>query len=277
MLCPDHFDAQWAPTVAVTIAAEATATLRVGVLVYDVDYRHPVVLAKEAATLDLASEGRLELGLGAGWRHEDYHLAGLRFDPPGRRVDRLAEAIAICRGLWSGAPVDWDGEHYQVHAPPGEPCPHRPGGPVLVVGGGSRRVLSLAAATADIVGLNASLHEGTVGPQAARSALGERFAERRAWVEAGAGPDRMAEIELQLNTFAVAVSNDAVAMVAAVAAGFGLTPEETRTVPMVLAGTVEDICDQLHHHREVYGTSYIVIHDRELDDFAPVVARLAGT
>ncbi len=265
--------------MAMTVGAEATSELRVGSLVFDVDYRHPVMLAKEMATLDLVSEGRLEVGLGAGWLREDYHAAGLPFDPAATRIERLAEAVEVCRGLWGPDPVCFDGAHYQVQGLVGTPRPHRPGGPPVLIGGGGPKVLALAARQADIVGLNASLHEGRVGPGVAQSALGPRFEQRRRWVEEAAG-ERFAQLELQLHTFLVQVTSTAAQaeeLFQALAGGFGLTPEQARTVPMVLAGTVEAICEQLQHHREVYATSYVVIHEGEIDAFAPVLARLAGT
>lgn len=276
VFCPDHFDDQWAPTVAITVAAEATSHLKVGALVYDVDYRHPVVLAKEMATLDLATEGRVEFGLGAGWMRSDYDQSGIVYDPPGRRIDRMLEAVEIITGLWGPEPVTFAGQHYTIDGATGTPRPHTDGGPPVIIGGGGRRVLSAAARLADIVGLNASLSAGSIGPEAVLSALGERFAERRAWVEEAAG-DRFAELELQLHTFMVIVTDDADSLFEQMAPGFGVTPEQAKTIPMVLAGTVEQICEQLHHHREAYGTSYIVIHDGEIDAMAPVVARLAGT
>ena len=278
VFCPDHFDDQWAPTVALTVAAEATTDLRVATLVYDVDYRHPVVLAKEIATLDLVSGGRVEFGIGAGWMSDDYDTAGIPFDKAGIRIDRMVEAIDVVRGLWSGQPLNFQGEHYVVRDMTGAPSPCRPGGPPIIVGGGGKRVLTEAARRADIVGLNASLRSGSVGPETALSALGERFLERRNWVEKAAG-DRFPHIELQMNTFMTAVTNttsEADEMFEGMAPMFGITPEQARTIPMVLAGTVEDICDQLHRHRELYGTSYWVIHDGEIDAMAPVVERMRG-
>lgn len=278
--CPDHFDDQWAPTVAMTIAAEATTSLRVGALVFDVDYRHPVLTAKEMATLDLATEGRVECGLGAGWLRQDYEQSGLAFDPPGVRIARLAEAVEVCRGLWGGEPFGYEGRHYRIAAMTGTPRPHRDGGPVLLLGGGGPRMLALAATVADIVGLNASLHEGFLGPAVARSATAERFAERRRWVEQAAGPERFARLELQVNTFLVqvtATSAEAGHLFDSLAGGFGLTPDEAREVPLVLAGTVEDLCEQLQRRRELYGINYVVVHEGEIGTFAPVVARLAGT
>lgn len=278
--CPDHLDDQWAPTVAMTVAAEATTTLRVGALVYGVDYRHPAVLAKEMATLDLVTEGRLECGIGAGWLHQDYSQAGIDLDPPGVRIARLAEAIDVCRGLWRGEPFSYDGRHYRIDTMTGLPRPHRPGGPLLVVGGGGPKVLALAARTADIVGLNASLHEGTVGVGAAQSAVAARFDERRRWVEDAAGPERFARLELQVLTFLVqitATSAEATHLFDSMAGLFGLEPDDARQVPLVLAGTVDEVCDRLVERRDRWGISYVVIHEHEIDAFAPVVARLAGT
>ena len=279
VFCPDHFDDQWAPTVALTVAAEATTTLRVAALVYDVDYRHPVTLAKEIATLDVVSGGRVEFGIGAGWMTHDYEAAGIQFDRPGVRIDRMLEAIEVMRGLWSGEPFDFRGSHYEISGLTGTPSPHQSGGPPIIVGGGGKRVLTEAALRADIVGLNASLHAGSVGPETALSALGERFLERRNWVEEAAG-DRFPEIELQMNTFMTAVTNttsEANEMFEGMAPMFGLSPEQARTIPMVLAGTISDVCDQLHRYRELYSTSYWVIHEGEVDAMAPVVAKLTDT
>ena len=279
VFCPDHFDDQWAPTVALTVAAEATTDLRVATLVYDVDYRHPVVLAKEIATLDLVSNGRVEFGIGAGWMSDDYDTAGIPFDKAGIRIDRMVEAIDVVRGLWSGQPLNFQGEHYVVRDMTGAPSPCQPGGPPIIVGGGGKRDLTEAARRADIVGLNASLHSGSVGPETALSALGERFLERRNWVEEAAG-ERFSQLELQMNTFMTAVTAttaEADEMIEGMAPMFGLSPDQARTIPMVLAGTVNDVCEQLHHHRELYGTSYWVIHEGEVDAMAPVVAKMSGT
>ncbi|MDG2023991.1 MAG: TIGR03621 family F420-dependent LLM class oxidoreductase [Actinomycetota bacterium] len=278
VFCPDHFDDQWAPTVALTVAAEATKSLRVAALVYDVDYRHPVTLAKEIATLDVISEGRVEFGIGAGWMRRDYEAAGIPFDRPGVRIDRMIEAIQVIQGLWTAETFDFQGSHYSINGLAGSPSPHQAGGPPIIVGGGGKRVLTEAARRADIVGLNASLHAGSVGPETALSALGERFLERRNWVEEAAG-ERFSQLELQMNTFMTAVTAttaEADEMIEGMAPMFGLSPDQARTIPMVLAGTVNDVCEQLHHHRELYGTSYWVIHDGEVDAMAPVVAKMSG-
>ncbi len=274
--CPDHLDDQFAPTVALTVAAEVSTALTVGSFVYCVDYRHPVVLAKEFATLDLFAEGRIEFGLGAGWMRTDYDQAGIQYDKPSVRIERMVEAVQIIKALWSEEPVSFSGKHYTVRDALGSPMPHTAGGPPVVIGGGGRKVLSAAARYADIVGFNPSLHEGKVGVGAARSSVADQFVQRRQWVEEAAG-DRFDQIELQLNTFIATVTDDRLELFRQLASSFGLSEDEAAAAPVVLAGTVDEICEQLEHHREVYGISYIVVHTREVDEMAPVVARLAGS
>ena len=184
------------------------------------------------------------------------------------------------RRVWSGLPFDLHGEHYHVEGLTGTPSPATAGGPPILVGGGGPKVLALAARKADIVGLNASLHGGVIDASVARSALAERFVQRRRWVQEAAGAERFPQLELQLNTFMVQLtdrSSQADELFEALAGGFGLRPDQARQVPLVLVGTVDGLCEQLQHHRETYATSYIVIHDGEIDAFAPVVARLHGT
>ena len=166
---PDHLDDQWAPMVAVTVAAEATTTLRVGTLVLDNDFRHPVLAAKEAATLDIVTGGRFEFGLGAGWMTTDYEQSGIPMDKPSVRVARLAESLAIMRAMWRDGSATFKGEHYEVNGATGTPVPVTPGGPPLVIGGGSRRVLTLAGQFADIVSVVPSLGPATSAPRWRRS------------------------------------------------------------------------------------------------------------
>ncbi|MGH9075821.1 MAG: TIGR03621 family F420-dependent LLM class oxidoreductase [Acidimicrobiales bacterium] len=272
---PDHLDDQWAPVVALTVAAEATDTLRVGSLVLDNDYRHPVVLAKEIATLDLVAEGRLEVGLGAGWLRADYGQAGLPYDPAQVRVERLAEGLAIMKSLWSEGTATFAGRHYTVDAAQGSPLPYSRPHPPVVIGGGSRRVLSLAAREADIVGINPSLAAGEVGPETAASALAERFKERVAWVQESAGA-RFEELELQCLTFAAMIVADGRELRRTMAPSFGITAEQAETMPIVLVGTVDEVCEAIEARREEYGFSYWVVHDDAAEAFAPVVSRLAG-
>jgi probable F420-dependent oxidoreductase len=273
---PDHLGDQFGPLVALTAAAEATTTLRVGALVLDNDFRHPVPLAKELATLDLLSGGRLEVGLGAGWMHSDYAESGIPLDPPGTRISRLEEALAVMKDLWSKGTADLDGAHYRVRAAQGLPRPATRPHPPLLIGGGGRRVLSLAAREADIVGVNANLGAGALGPEVAASATAERFAERVAWVREAAG-ERFEGLELQVLAFLAQVVPNRREVAERLAPLFGLSPQEALRVPIALVGTVDEICDTLVERREEYGFSCWVVHDAELDAFAPVVERLAGT
>lgn len=275
-LCvPDHLDDQWGPLVALTVAAEATTNLVVGTLVLDNDFRHPAVLAKELATLDLVSEGRVEVGLGAGWKLADYDQAGLAYDPPATRVERLGESVAVLKALWADGQASLQGRHYAVSGLPGSPKPWSRPRPSIAIGGGSRRILALAAAEADIVGVNPSLAAGAVGPAVAASALPERFAERVGWIREVAGP-RLAEIELQCLAFLAAVVPNAGEVRASVAPAFGITAEQAAEVPIVLVGTVDELCETIQLRRERYGLSYWVLHQDMVEAFAPVVSRLAG-
>lgn len=272
---PDHFDEQWGPLVGLTAAAAATTTIRLGALVFDNDYRHPGVLAKEMATLDIVSEGRVELGMGAGWLKSDYDEMGIPFDRPATRVERLEEGVQVVKALWAEGPADFDGRHYQLRRAAGLPRPvQRPRPPILVAGGG-RRVLGVAAREADIVGFNANLASGWFGPEAARSALAERFAERVDWVREAAG-DRFDQLELQCNTAFCLVGADRRATAQAMAPGFGITPDEALAVPVVLVGSVDEICASLERRREEFGFSYWRVPGDACEAFAPVVARLSG-
>jgi probable F420-dependent oxidoreductase len=272
---PDHLGDQWAPTVAITAAAEATTTLKVGALVYDNDYRHPVVLAKEMATLDLLSEGRLEVGLGAGWMQSDYDQSGIPYDEPAVRVARLEEAVQIMEALWADGTCTFSGEHYTVDGAIGQPRPFRRPRPTLLLGGGGKRVLSFAARHADVVGVNANLRAGYVGPEVAATTTAQRFDERITWIREAAG-DRFDFLELQVLTVVAAITDDREGLAELMAPAFGLEPAAALEVPMVIAGTVEQVCETLQQRRERYGFSFYVFHEADIDDFAPVVERLAG-
>ena len=198
----DHLDAQFGPLVATTVAAEATSTLHVGPFVLNNDFRHPVVLAKEIATLGLAAEGRVEVGLGAGWLRSDYEQAGIDFDEPAVRVDRLAESLAVMKTLWSEGKATFAGTHYTVRDARCDPRPADP--PRVIVGGGSRRILTVAAEHADTVGVNTSLASGQKGGDLASQATFDHFDRCLAWVREGAG-DRFSSLELQIAAFAVMV------------------------------------------------------------------------
>lgn len=273
----DHFDGDLAPGPALVAAAGATTSLRLGTLVYANDYRHPVVLAKEAATLDLLTDGRLELGLGAGWMTTDYTAAGIALDPPGTRIERLAESIALVKALLAGdQPVHHHGTHYRVDGLVGRPVgPQRPH-PPLVIGGGGRRILELAAREADVVGVNINLHKGVIDTDAGPDATVDQTEQKLAWIRAAAG-DRFADVELQVRVHLAAVTDDRAGMAEALAGGFGLSPDEALASPHALAGSVDQIAADLQERRERFGISYIGLSASSMDELAPVVARLAGS
>ena len=273
---PEPFGDQLAPMVALTAAAGATRRLRVGTLVLDNDYRHPVLLAKEAATLDLLSGGRFELGIGAGWLREEYRRAGMPFDAPGVRVGRLEESLRVVKGLLAGGPLEFAGVHYSVTGLEGFPPPvQRPRPPILIDAGG-RRMLGIAGREADIVGiLPRALRHGTIS-----EALSERspatIAEKVGWVREAAG-DRFDRVELSMvATVRVAADHVAAAERFAAEEGWAGAAERVLEMPSVFLGPVERIVDQLHARRERYGFSYHVVPDEAMEAVAPVVERLTG-
>ena len=274
---PDFFGHQPAPLVSLASAAALTTRLRVGTMVLAVDYRHPVMLAKEAATLDVVSDGRLELGLGAGWLRREYETAGLTFDSAGTRIDRLEETIRIVDGLFGAGPISFSGKHYTVTDLDGHPKPVQRPRPPILIGGGRRRILNLAGRTADIVGiLTTSVATGTVVDEAAERLAGS-VSQKLAWVREGAGP-RYDDIELSLIPTLV-FEEDREAAASRLIAGRGWTGVSVADVlamPSVFIGSVGAIADQMEERRALYGFSYYVVSDRVLDRTAPLVARLAS-
>jgi probable F420-dependent oxidoreductase len=275
LFLPDHFGDQLAPVPALMAAADATTELRVGALVFDNDYKHPVVLAKELATVDRLSGGRVEVGLGAGWMASDYEQSGIPMDPPGRRVSRLEEGIAVLKGCFGPGPFSFEGEHYRISGYDGLPKPVQ-SPPPLLIGGGSPRVLGIAAREADIVGINPSIHSGQVDAAAAQDGAAARTDEKVRWIREAAG-DRYADLELNLLQFAGIVTDDRAGTAEMMAPLFGLPPAEVETYPHACIGTVEQIAEDLHARRERWDVSYIVFQGDSMEPMAPVVARLRGT
>ena len=184
LFMPDHFGDQLAPVPALMAAADATTELKVGALVFDNDYKHPVVLAKELATIDVLSGGRLEVGLGAGWMQSDYDQSGIPMDPPGVRVSRMVEGIAVIKGCFDAGPYSFAGEHYTITEYDGLPKPMQSPPPFLI-GGGAKRVLSIAAREAQIVGINPSIHSGRVDAAAAQNGAAGETDQKLALGEGG--------------------------------------------------------------------------------------------
>lgn len=268
----DHLDDQFATTPALMAAADATTDLRLGALVYANDYHHPVVLAKEAATLDLLSEGRLELGLGAGWLPGDYAGSGIPFDRASVRIDRLREAIAVVTALHADEPCEFAGTYYTV-AMNGTPKPVQRPHPPILVGGGGRKMLTLAAQTADIVGLNVDMRSGSIGVHSGPSATAEATHEKIGWIRDAAG-ERFDAIELQIRIHLALVTDDLPGAAEMLSPAFGLTPEQGLACPHALAGSVEQIVDTCLGRRETFGITYIGLSVDAIDAFAPVVAAL---
>ncbi|HEV7723390.1 MAG TPA: TIGR03621 family F420-dependent LLM class oxidoreductase [Iamia sp.] len=276
LFMPDHFGDQLSPVVALQAAADATTTLRVGTLVFDNDYRHPVVLAKDCATLDVLSGGRLELGLGAGWMTSDYVQSGIPMDEPKVRVDRMVEAIAVLKGVFGPDPFSYQGEHYTLAGYDGLPKPVQEPHPPLLIGGGLKRVLSFAAREAQIVGVNPTIPNGQVDVDAARSGTATLTDQKIEWIKTAAG-DRFADIELNALHFATIVTDDRAGTIEMMAPLFGIGPDEVADYPHALIGTVDEICADLEARRERWGFSYVVIQGDSMEPFAPVVAKLAGS
>jgi probable F420-dependent oxidoreductase len=273
----DHMDDDLAPGTALVAAAGATTTLRLGTLLYANDYRHPVLLAKEAATLDLLSEGRFELGMGAGWMTADYEQAGLPLDPAGTRIERLGESIRVVKGLLRGGEaVTFTGDHYRITGLVGQPAAVQRPHPPLVVGGGGRRILSLAGREADIVGVNINLRKGVIDADAGPDATADRTAEKIGWIREAAGT-RFDQIELQVRVHVAAITDDRAAMAEALAPALGISPEQALATPHAVAGSVDQIVEDLQARREMWGISYIGLSVASMHEMAPVVARLAGT
>jgi probable F420-dependent oxidoreductase len=273
----EPFGHQLAPLAALATVAAATVRLRVGSLVLCNDYRHPVLLAKEVATLDVLSGGRFELGLGAGFSRPEYEAAGLPYDPPGVRVDRLAEALQVFKGLFGAAPFTFAGRFYSVTKLDAFPKPVQRPHPPILVGAGGRRMLAIAAREASIIGIQtASLATGRSAPDPS-GLLAETIAEKIGWIRQQAGA-RFDDIELSIvSSVVVSEHRRETAERLVLERGWqGLSVERVFEMPSIFIGSVDQIVDEMQKRRERYGISYFVVSDRSLEMAAPIVARLAG-
>lgn len=276
LFLPDHFGDQLAPVPAMMAAADATNELRVGALVLDNDYKHPVVLAKELATIDVLSGGRLEVGIGAGWMVEDYEWSGIPYDEPKVRVDRFEEGLSVLKGCFAEGPFDFTGDHYTITGLDALPLPVQRPHPPILIGGGGKRMLSIAAREADIVGINPNLKSGRLDATTAADTAPDRFDQKFAWVREAAG-DRFDDIELNCLVFAVMVTDDAQGTGEMLAGLFGVDPAVVHDVPLALIGTEDQIVEHLQARRERWGMSYIVVQKDAMNTMAPIIARLAGS
>ncbi|HEX8968291.1 MAG TPA: TIGR03621 family F420-dependent LLM class oxidoreductase [Chloroflexota bacterium] len=268
LIAQDHFGNQLAPFPSLVAAAAVTSRLRLATIVLDNDFRHPAATAKEAATVDLLTGGRLELGLGAGWLQADYDQTGIAYASPGQRVSRLEEAVQICHSFFTEPEsVTFAGQYYRLEGLPASPRPLQRPRPPIMIGGRQRRMLSLAGRHADIVGIS------VLDRRAAGLPEPPSFAQKVAWVRAAAG-ERFPRLELHVNTSVVQVDADPEPAVRQVMARSGQTSAQVLESPATLVGSVDAIIDRLHALREQYGLSYWVIHGRAMESFARVIARL---
>lgn len=264
LVMPDRMKHTLAPLPALAAAATATTSLRVGTYVIANEFRNPVMLAKEVATLDLLSGGRFELGIGAGLSAgaEDHRMLGVPF-PEGRtRVIRLRESLAVLKPLLEGRAVTADGPNYFAEGAQTTPRPVQQPRPPILIAGSGRRLLELAAQEADIVALG-------VAP----TAIAGEVAEKVGWLRAAAG-ERFDQLELNLNLMAVGQQvprwiEMQMRVTAADLARSGAIP--------ALTGTTDEMCSTLLRHRESFGISYWMVADELMETFAPVVERLAGS
>lgn len=272
---PDYFGEQYAPLVALAAAAGATSRIGLGTMVLANDFRHPVQLAKEVATLSALSGGRFELGIGAGWLRREYEAMGLQFDGAGKRIARLEEALQLVTALWSGDETHYTGRHYRVDGLRLTPVLERR--PRLFLGGGHQRMLTLAGRYGDSVGLlTTSVATGELVADPAERTP-EAVERKLAWVRAGAGA-RYSQIELSLIP-TVALTDDrhaATEQLIARQGWQGLRPEQVWAMPSFFVGNVSEIARAMAERRERYGVSYYVFSDGQAEALAPLVERLRG-
>ena len=280
LVIPDHLIPQLAPIPGMAVIAAATERLRVSGFVLNNDLRHPAVLAQDLATLDVLSEGRLDVAVGAGWNRPEYEAIGIGFDPTRVRQARLAEAIAVLKGCFGDGPFSFAGEHYTITDYDAEPKPAQRPHPPFLIGGGGRRTLELAAREAQIVGLAPRILPNGAGDPA--SVTLAATAEKIGWVRAAAG-ERFAELELNVypSMTGISVTDHALREGRELAdrlearSGVRVTAEELLESPHIFIGSVDSLVDKLRRHRSELGISSIMLG--EVDELVPVVERLAGT
>jgi len=265
-----------APIAAIAAAAAYTKTLRVGCRVFCIDYHVPAVLAKEVATLDLLSDGRLEVGIGAGWSGVEYEAMGLHMDTPGRRIAKLKEVVALVKAHCAGAELTHSGTYVNVHGYQGTPQTVQRPHPPIMIGGGGKRVLTYAGREADVVSINTvpftARNDDGLTPQ-------EEAVRRFEYVRAAAGT-RIGDLDIESSPYFVSVIDsgaDTEDAYQRMATKTGMALEVLRDHPNVLAGPPDAIAETLQERRETLGTNYITVQQGQAERFAPIVARLTGT
>jgi probable F420-dependent oxidoreductase len=282
----DHFMTALAPLLALQAVADATKKVRLTQVVLAQDFRHPAVLAKELATLDVLSGGRLEVGLGAGWMRSEFEQAGIRFDKASVRIERLEEAVLVLKGLFADEPLNFAGRHFTIRALDGTPKPVQRPGPPIMIGGGGPRLLAAAARRADIIQVLPGAIRGDMALDPA-SCTATSYREKVDWIRDAAGA-RFGDIELGALLLNVTITDDPDRALDefierfAPSAGPGRTGgpmrEELLASPVIAIGSVEQVCDKLRETRDQFGFSYFARPpDASLESLAPVIERLTGS
>jgi probable F420-dependent oxidoreductase len=280
LLFGDHVHNAMAPIAAISAGAAHTRTLRFGSYMFGNDFRHPLLLAQEAATLDVVSDGRLDLGMGTGYMHYDYNQLGLVLDSPGVRIDRLEEAVCIMKGYFAGQPYEHIGKHYQVKVNAISPAPVQKPHPPILMGGGGKRMITLAAREANVVSFNPrTTREGWFDFQ---SITAEATDQKLGWYMDAAG-DRVGEIELSMIVPLVKITDherEAVECVKQMMRDFGfpetLTLDQVRESPHIYTGSLQAVREKFHRNRERFGVSHYVFFE-PLDTSKDIVKYLTGT
>jgi probable F420-dependent oxidoreductase len=272
LLVPDHLSGQFSPVPALAAAAAATTRLRIGSYVFANDFRHPLLLAREAATLDVLSDGRMEFGIGAGWRVSDYTQLGVAYDPAGRRIDRLEEALAIIGRLFAGETVTHAGRAYTIGQARLSPTPVQQPIPIML-GGGGPRLLRLAGRVADVVNFIPQFNAAgrPILRQVTEGALVEKVAAVRSSADG-----RFERIELSLFLGLAGMVGDGTPLVPSVAAAGMTALGSVVRSPYVLYGTRSGLRELLERRRERLGISAYVIPGAAMESLAPLVEDLAG-
>lgn len=272
-LVADHYINEYMPIASLMFAADATSRLRVGSYVFDNDFRHPALLAKEVAALDRLSSGRFELGLGAGWHRAEYDQVGLPFERAGVRIRRLEEGLAIIKQFFTQESVTFAGDYYVVTDLKASPKPAQRPHPPIFIGGGGMKMLTLAGREADIVGLSGRVNDDGTFDASERTEAS--LAQKVEWVRQAAG-ERFSALELNMLIDPVIITEDRQHAAEQRACEQGMTAEEILANPYLLIGSVEHIVETLQRRREQLGISYLTVLFSNMDVFAPIVGRLAG-
>jgi probable F420-dependent oxidoreductase len=282
-LSPDHLDlggshfVSFAAIPALSYAAAVTTDIRLGTSVINHDLHHPAVLAREVASLDVLSNGRFELGLGAGWAEYEYNWAGIKFDEPKVRVSRFEEYVQVVKSILTSEVASFEGEYFKVDSMPGIPRPLQSPGPPILIGGTGKRMITAAVREADIVGVNLN---------AVIAGTAERMDERIGWIREAAGDD-LERIEIN-NIVGMLVVDDGdreevlareLARQKEEGLDFliaGMTDQEVMESPITLIGSVDVLTAEIEEWRRRWGISYIIVTFPMMEQFAPVVQRLTG-